>query len=127
MSSPSALLDISALSQEAGVTSRTIRYYGEKGLLKADHRGAGGRRMFGPDALERLLFIGRLKNLGLTLEEIGTLNQSFDRGKTAAMLGDLESLLHDRRLEVAARIKELQHLDQELAAYQKRIRTKRNS
>jgi DNA-binding transcriptional MerR regulator len=83
--------------------------------------------MFGPDALERLLFIGRLKNLGLTLEEIGTLNQSFDRGKTAAMLGDLESLLHDRRLEVAARIKELQHLDQELAAYQKRIRTKRNS
>jgi len=127
MNPPPDLLDIGALSKEAGVSSRTIRYYGEKGLLTAKHRGAGGRRMFGSDALERLLFIGRLKNLGLTLEEIGTLNQSFDRGKTAAMLDDLEALLHLRRQEVSVRIEELQHLDQELAAYQERIRTKRNS
>ena len=121
------LLDISTLSEKAGVSSRTIRYYGEKGLLKAHERGAGGRRMYGPDALERLTFISRLKNLGLTLEEIGALNQSFDRGRTRAMLDDLKTLLDKRRKDVATRIKELKDLDKELATYQQRIQAKQKS
>mgnify|MGYP001361727939 CR=1 FL=1 len=118
------LLDISALAKKAGMSSRTIRYYGERGLLKAEERGNGGRRLYGQDALERLRFIQRLKHLGLTLNEIGRLNLAFDRGQTPAMLDDLSNLLQARRAEVTTRIQELHQLDQELKDYQARIAQK---
>ena len=123
----SSLLDISALAKEAGMSSRSIRYYGERGLLKAEERGNGGRRLYGPDALERLRFIQRLKHLGLTLEEIGRLNQAFDRGQTPALLDDLHQLLQTRRTEVTTRIQELHQLDQELKDYQARIAQKQHA
>lgn len=85
--------DITELAAQAGVSSRTLRYYGELGLISSDGRGPGGRRHYAPDTLERLRFIDRLKQLGLTLEEIGLLARSFERGNTAAMLDELETLL----------------------------------
>ncbi|MDH4246698.1 MAG: MerR family transcriptional regulator, partial [Deltaproteobacteria bacterium] len=63
-------MPIGTLARHAGVSTRTIRYYEEIGLLKTARRFAGGRRIFGSEALERLRFIGRLKRLGFSLEEI---------------------------------------------------------
>jgi len=117
-------LDIAELAKRAGVSSRTIRYYGELGLLKADARGSGGRRLYSNDALERLRFIGRLKNLGMTLDEIGELNHAFDLGHTPAMLERLEELLRRQLEEVAERRRELDRLDQDLSSYLDRIRAK---
>ena len=103
MPTPTHLRDIADLASEAGVSSRTIRYYGELGLLDIEARGPGGRRLYGEDALERLLFITRLKHLGMTLEEIGNLNHAFDRGQTSAMLTHLDDLLLARRAWCSAR------------------------
>ncbi|MHC4380634.1 MAG: MerR family transcriptional regulator [Planctomycetota bacterium] len=116
--------DITELAQEAGVSARTIRYYGELDLLKASSRGPGGRRQYGADAAERLRFIARLKTLGLSLEEIGELNRSFDLGATPAMLVHLDSLLEERLQEVAERIEELRGLENDLQEYRGRIRNK---
>lgn len=116
--------DITELAQQAGVSARTIRYYGELNLLKATSRGPGGRRQYGADAAERLRFISRLKALGLTLEEIGELNRSFDVGATPAMLERLDELLAARQSEVATRIHELRGLEQDLQDYRDRIRNK---
>ena len=117
-------LDIAELARKAGVSSRTIRYYGELGLLHAEARGVGGRRLYDSDALERLRFIGRLKHLGMTLDAIRELNQSFDRGHTPAMLEQLEEMLRSQLAEVAERRAELDRLDSDLRHYLGRIHTK---
>ncbi|MFQ5748021.1 MAG: MerR family transcriptional regulator [Planctomycetota bacterium] len=118
--------DIAELARQAGISSRTLRYYGELGLVRPEGRGAGGRRLYGPEALERVRFIRRLKNLGLTLMEIGELNQSFGSGQTASMLARLEALLEAHLGRVQRRIEELQALEEELQRYRERIRRKRN-
>ncbi|MFK5955401.1 MAG: MerR family transcriptional regulator [Planctomycetota bacterium] len=116
--------DIAALARTAGVSSRTIRYYGELDLLKASSRGPGGRRLYAADAAERLRFISRLKTLGMSLEEIGELNRSFDLGATPAMLKHLDSLLEMRLQEVTERICDLRALESDLQTYRDRIRGK---
>lgn len=115
------LLDIASLAKTAGVSSRTIRYYGELGLLPAEERGPGGRRLYGPDARKRLAFIARLKSLGLTLDEIGELNTTFDEGRTPAMLERLDSLLDHHLAALTSRMNELKGLENELASYRDRI------
>ena len=119
--------DIADLAKEAGVSSRTIRYYGELGLLRAEGRGPGGRRIFGADALERLRFISRLKHLGLTLDEIAELNLAFDRGQTPGMLVALEELLEEQLRLTARRRRELDRLEEDLRHYLDRIRDKKKS
>lgn len=119
-------LDISHLAQEARVSTRTIRYYGELGLLRATERGPGGRRRYGPDALERLRFIGRLKALGLTLAEIQELNSIFAERSTSGMLDHLDELLGSRRRELDARIEELNNLRDDLDVYHQKILRRRS-
>ena len=124
MASPERTFDIATLALEGGVSSRTIRYYGELGLLAADSRGPGGRRQYGADALERLRFITRLKKLGLSLGEIAELNETFGAGATPAMLSHLDELLKARLAEVAERIEDLHALQTDLQNYLDRIRDK---
>jgi MerR family transcriptional regulator, copper efflux regulator len=64
-------LRIGELAEQAGVTTRTIRYYESIGLLSPTERD-GGFRYYTDDALRRLHKIDALKRLGLSLEEIST-------------------------------------------------------
>jgi DNA-binding transcriptional MerR regulator len=68
------LLRIQEVSAETGLTTRTIRYYEELGLLKPAARSEGSYRLFDPDDLERLRFIKGLRDdAGFSLAEIGQL------------------------------------------------------
>lgn len=113
--------DIAALAREGQVSSRTIRYYSELGLLRATGRGPGGRRLYAEDALERLRFITRLKRLGLTLEQIGALNRAFDRGQTPGMLARLDQMLGEQLERARVRLQELHALERDLQDYRLRI------
>jgi MerR family transcriptional regulator, repressor of the yfmOP operon len=68
-------LRIGEVARRLGVTTRTIRYYEEIGLLgSAGEREAGQHRAYGEDEVDRLRDALRLKSLlGLTLEELGEL------------------------------------------------------
>jgi DNA-binding transcriptional MerR regulator len=56
------------------VTTRTLRYYEEIGLLGGGDRAAGQHRSYGEQEVDRLRDALRLKSLlGLTLEELGEL------------------------------------------------------
>ncbi len=119
---------IGVLARRAGVSTRTVRYYEEIGLLRSIRRYAGGRRVFDGDALERLRFIGRLKTLGFSLEEISHLNEVFALHRsTAEMLAALDRQLERHLATVAERIAELEALGGELQGYRERIRTRRAS
>lgn len=59
---------IGVLAREFGVTTRTIRYYEDEGLLSPERRGL--RRVYGPRERVRLRLILRGKRLGFSIAEI---------------------------------------------------------
>jgi DNA-binding transcriptional MerR regulator len=68
------LLRIQEVSAALGLTSRTLRYYEELGLLKPAARSEGAYRLYDADDLERLRFIKGLRDdAGFSLAEIGQL------------------------------------------------------
>lgn len=117
-----AMWAIAEVCERTGLSPRTVRYYEEIGLLPGVRRRAGGRRVYGPDELERLGFIHRLKSLGLCLAEIRELNAVYAiGGSTAAMLVRLRDLLDLHVQDVDRRIGELAGLRAELVRYRDHI------
>lgn len=115
-------LSIREICAQSGLSARTVRYYEELGLLPGVRRRSGGRRIYGPDELERLRFITRLKTLGLALEEIGELNAVHALGgSTRAMLGRLDQLLARHLAELDARVLELDSLRDQIRKYRDHV------
>ena len=116
--SPQRELSIGAACAEVGLSARTVRYYEELGLLPGVRRRIGGRRVYGPDELERLRFINRLKALGLSLSEIKELNAVYAiAGSTRALLERLDDLLGTQQIDLDRRIDELRMLRDEMSKY----------
>ena len=66
------LLRIQEVSDEVGLTARSIRYYEEIGLLKPAARSEGSYRLYDADDIERLRLIKALRDdAGFSLFEIG--------------------------------------------------------
>jgi DNA-binding transcriptional MerR regulator len=63
------LLDISEVVRRTGLSSRALRFYEARGLVRP-LRTASGRRAYGPGELERINQIVALKRAGLTLAQI---------------------------------------------------------
>jgi DNA-binding transcriptional MerR regulator len=61
---------IHQIARAAGTTSRTLRYYGEVGLLTPSRIGSNGYRFYDEDALVRLQRILLLRELGLGIPEV---------------------------------------------------------
>lgn len=61
---------IGTVARECGVSIDTIRYYEREGLLLPPQRRPSGYREYGEDALDRLRFIRRAKDLGFSLDDI---------------------------------------------------------
>ena len=61
---------VGQLTEAAGLTIRTIRYYDEMGLLKSSERTSGGQRIYSDADLVYIKRIMELKNLSFSLEEI---------------------------------------------------------
>jgi DNA-binding transcriptional MerR regulator len=126
---------IAGVCEETGLSPRTVRYYEELGLLPGVRRRTGGRRVYGPDELERLRFIQRLQLLGLPLAGIRELNEVHALGgSTAAMLERLDQVLGQRLADLDARIGELTALRDQIEKYRARaasrsgaLRAKRRS
>jgi DNA-binding transcriptional MerR regulator len=62
---------IQEIARLPGTTSRTLRHYGDLGLLAPSRIGANGYRHYDSDALVRLQRILLLRELGLRLADIG--------------------------------------------------------
>jgi DNA-binding transcriptional MerR regulator len=120
---PDGLLTISEVRELTGLSARTIRYYEEVGLLPGVRRRSGRRRVYGPDEIERLRFIQRLKAMGLSLAQVRELNAVYAiGGSTRDMLGRLDDLLGRRLADLELRIDELASLRDEIQRYQSRVR-----
>ncbi|MGW8957686.1 MerR family transcriptional regulator [Paenibacillus sp. NPDC055715] len=61
---------IGDLTERAGVTHRTVRYYESIGLIPPGEREGNSQRYYTEETVARLRKIDQLKKLGLSLEEI---------------------------------------------------------
>src|SRR5919204_1905935 len=112
---------IGELAQQAGVSTKAIRYYEQLGILTPPARTAAGYRAYDETALGRLGFVRAAQALGLTLGEIRQIISFRDDG--AAPCAHVTALLQRRAAELGARITELQRLRGELQQLAERAAT----
>jgi MerR family transcriptional regulator, repressor of the yfmOP operon len=131
-------LRIGELAELTGTTPRTIRYYEEIGLLPApEEREQGKRRLYAESDVERLQELIRLRDLlNLSLDELSQLvaaeaaraelrrefAEAEDPGERRRLLDQaLEHICTQLKL-VRGRKQELERLERELMARQRRVR-----
>jgi MerR family transcriptional regulator, thiopeptide resistance regulator len=64
------LLRVGDIAAAAGLTVRAMHHYEEIGLLAPTTRTPAGHRLYGPEAVQRLYLLTRLRRLGLSLEQV---------------------------------------------------------
>jgi len=72
------LVQIGELAKQLGITTRTIRYYEEIGLMGLSQRVGTGARLYDRNDIRRLKFILKIKELGIGLKEMQELAENFD-------------------------------------------------
>jgi DNA-binding transcriptional MerR regulator len=87
-------LDIAEVARLTGLTSRALRFYEARGLVRP-LRSASGRRHYGPAELERLHQITAMKRAGLTLAQIRKVSDGRKLDLAQLIAVQLQSL--DRR------------------------------
>ncbi|NCO74065.1 MAG: heavy metal-responsive transcriptional regulator [Cyanobacteria bacterium] len=106
-------LKIGQVAFNSGLPVKTIRYYGDLGLLSPHlSRNASGYRLFTPSVINRLNFIRRAQSLGLNLKQIKEILTVHDEGKIPC--GMIKQLLVDKLENIKHQIEELNILQIEL-------------
>lgn len=105
---------IGEIAREAGVSTKTIRYYEDIGLIPEPGRAANGYRQYDDDAIHRLLFIRDAQATGLSLTEIASVLELRGHGETSCQ--HVVDLLERHLQELDRRIDELQSTRGQLAA-----------
>lgn len=101
------LMQIGELAKRANTTTKTIRYYERIGLVKPAERGANRYRLYPPEALGRVRFIRRAKQMGLTLDEVTSLIVIAKEGESTALRNQLKKILARKIRDTDAQIKSL--------------------
>ena len=88
---------IKKLASMAGVSTRTLRYYDEIGLLRPKRINTSGYRIYGASEVDQLQQILFFRALGLELGVIADLLQSPSFDRPRALEGHLEELKERKR------------------------------
>lgn len=90
-------LRIGELAKRTGLTVRALHHYDELGLLEPSERTFAGHRLYSEAEVRRLYRIVALRELGLSLAEVGELLDRDDANPLALVRRHLAEV--DRRLE----------------------------
>ena len=106
MSKMSKALTIGEVAETIGVSTHTLRYYEQAGLIRAVGRTQAGHRLYSPADLDWLQFLMRLKATGMPIAGM----QAFAvlRAEGQPTVGERRDMLVAHRDAVLARIAELQ-------------------
>jgi len=117
--SEEATLQVGELARESGKTVRAIHLYEEMELLRPAARSKGRYRLYGPEALVRVRWIGKLQDLGYSLTEIKTIVRDFEQkaGSSAPSAMVKVREVYTKKLdETRAQIEKLRRLENEILA-----------
>ena len=117
---------ISELAEEFKITTRTIRFYEDEGLLRPKRNGR--QRIYSKREYVRLKLILRGKRLGLSLSEISDIIELYDSDQ--GELGQLDSFLQsirERRTILKQKREDIDATLSELQRIERRCRTRLKS
>jgi DNA-binding transcriptional MerR regulator len=110
---------IGELSQEFDVTTRTLRFYEEKGLISPVR--AGQNRIYSAADRARLILILRGKTLGLSLEQSADLISMYDpASNNKNQLEALIDKIQSRRRQLELQKQELERMIVDLEEWEQR-------
>ncbi|WNW12178.1 MerR family DNA-binding transcriptional regulator [Pseudomonas sp. DTU_2021_1001937_2_SI_NGA_ILE_001] len=113
---------ISDLASEFAVTTRTIRFYEEQGLLKP--RRKGQERVYSARDRVTLKLILRGKRIGFSLVECKELIDMYDpRSGNRKQLKRFLEKIEERRQQLDRQLADIQQMQLELQAAEQRCRT----
>jgi MerR family mercuric resistance operon transcriptional regulator len=107
------LISIGILSKRSGVNVETIRYYERIGLLPAPPRSASGYRVYSSAHAERLQFVRRARDLGLSLDGVRRLLSLADQKSSSC--GKVRDLAAHHLADIRARIADLKRMEHALS------------
>ena len=112
---------IGELAREFDVTTRTIRFYEDQGLLTPRRRGQ--TRIYSPADRVALKLILRGKRLGFSLAESGDLIRLYQPpGDNRQQLGALLEKIEEKRTQLQQQLVDIQIMQQDLDAAEERAR-----
>lgn len=109
---------IGELSERAGVTPRTVRYYESIGLIPRGERVGAGQHHYSDETVARLRKIEQLKLLGLSLDEIREVIDLYFSDPTGARAKrKVVTLLRQHLAEVDTKLTEVRKLRADLRGH----------
>ena len=106
---------ISELATEILVTTRTLRFYEEKGLLKPKRQGQA--RIYSAADRVRLKLILRGKRLGFSLDESESIINLYEPGTgNRRQLDKLINKIHEKRAQLEAQRRDIDGMLEDLRA-----------
>jgi DNA-binding transcriptional MerR regulator len=99
---------IGQLAAATGLTTKTLRYYEQRGLLEPASRTNSGYRDYDHTAIARLEFLHRGQGAGLTLSQLGQILTVRDSGHPPC--GHVADLLADQISAIDTQIRQLTQL-----------------
>ena len=110
---------ITELTKEFGISTRTIRFYEDEGLIKPVRRGR--TRLFRPTDRRRLMFILRGKRLGFSIAEIREIMNMYkeppgEEGQLRLLIrriNEKREELEQKRVDIDLTIQELDHAEEQ--------------
>ena len=116
---------IGDLAIALGLTTRTIRYWEEVGIIESVQRSDGATRGFTPYFVRRIKFIMKLKELGLTIKEMQDLYAAYGEAKqTERMVPRLVEILDEHIDKIDEKMSKLASLRKEIVSYRQQLGTK---
>ncbi|MEJ2764923.1 MerR family DNA-binding transcriptional regulator [Photobacterium sp. MCCC 1A19761] len=103
---------ISELAREFDITTRSIRFYEDVGLLHPDRNG--NTRIYKRRDKIRLKLILRGKRLGFSLAEIRELFELYDTNQSHAQLHEMLRIIDDKQAVLQRQIRDIDAVMQEL-------------
>ena len=105
---PTTTYTVGQLAADLGVTTRTLRFYEEAGIVSPARSASGAARVYGARDRARLVLALRGKRFGMSLAEIREIVDMYDAEPgEAGQIRRLLASLDDVRTDLAARQDEL--------------------
>jgi len=119
------VISIGELAKAVGLTTRTLRYWEEVGIIESVQRADGATRGYNPYYARRIRFIIKLKELGLTIKEMQDLYVAYGEAKqTERVIPRLVEILDDHIHKVDEKMAKLASLRKDIVEYRQRMATK---
>lgn len=122
------IISIGELCKTLGLSTRTLRYWEDVGIIESVERTDGANRGYTPYTVRRIKFILKLKYLGLTIKEMQDLYKVYGEAKqTDHMIPELVRVLNVHINLIDEKMAKLSSLRNEIVGYSQKIQAKCNA